>query len=130
MAVSNLLDLQSSLETRREPERKRAVEKLEASVSISSSSPEQILSNSLVSSTHNQQALLLRQRIPRQLLKSLVLLQNPRDLGGQVVEPVDDGPTSLLLGESVVRELDGHHDEGDVLGSVGLEEGGGGREGR
>lgn len=125
MTVSNLLNLQSTLETSSEPERRKTTRdqpQLLVPSPLLLVLPEAALfrKDSLVSSSHDQQALLLRQGIPRKLLKSLVLLENPRDLGRQVVKTIDDRPTSLLLGESVVRELDGHHDESDVLGSVGL----------
>lgn len=86
MAVSDLLDLERSLETRRE----------------------------LVAAAHDEERLLGGKRVLGELLKGLVLLEDARDLARKVVETVDDGLAALELAERVVRELNGHHDEGLV----------------
>lgn len=83
MAVSDLLDLQRSLQA----------------------------SGELVTSTHDEQTLLLCERVSGKLLEGLVLLEDSGDLHGEVVETVDDGPSSLEVTKGVVRELHGHHDE-------------------
>lgn len=83
MAVGDLLDLECTLEARSE----------------------------LVASSHDEQTLLLGERTPGELLEGLVLLEDARDLAGQLVQTVDDVHASLLLAERVLGELDGHHDE-------------------
>ena len=74
----------------------------------------------LVTTTHDQQRLLLGESLLSQLLQRLVHHQDSLDLSGNLVQAVDDLLTTLLLGDGIVRELECHHDEGDVLGSVGL----------
>lgn len=90
--IRNLLDFQSSLETGGE----------------------------LVASAHDQQRLFLCERLLGQLLQSLVLHQDGLDLSGNVVQSVDNLLSALLLGNGVIRKLESHHDESDVLRGVSL----------
>lgn len=48
------------------------------------------------------------------------MLEDGADLARQLVQGVDDGVPARRHREAVLRELDRHHDEGDVLRSVGL----------
>jgi hypothetical protein len=96
MAVRDLLDLQRSLQA----------------------------SSELVAPPHDEQTLLLRERIPGELLEGLVLLEDAGDLHGEVVEAVDDGLSSLEVAEGVVRELDGHHDKSLGRGEENMVRGG------
>lgn len=72
----------------------------------------------LVSSTHDQQALLVRQEVLSEALEGLVHSQDLLDLRRDVVETVDDLLSSGSLLDRVVRELDGDHDERDILRGV------------
>lgn len=74
----------------------------------------------LVATSHDEQRPLLAQRSLRQRLELLVVLQDIPNLPGKVVEAVDDGVPPRGERDAIFRELDGHHDESDVLRGVSL----------
>jgi len=74
----------------------------------------------LVTSTHDEQTLLVRQQILGQRLQCLVHSQDLLDLSGNIVQAINDLLSSSSLEDRVVTQLNGNHDESDVLGSVGL----------
>jgi hypothetical protein len=74
----------------------------------------------LVPSSHDQQTPLLSERRVGERLEFAVVLEDLLDLTRQLVQSVDDGVPPLGERDPVLAELDGHHDEGDVLRRVGL----------
>lgn len=74
----------------------------------------------LVTSAHDEQRALLSERVVSKCLQSLVLGKDGLDLVWEGVQAVDDGVSSLSHRDSVLAKLDGHHDEGNVLGCVSL----------
>jgi hypothetical protein len=72
----------------------------------------------LVATTHDEQTLLVRQQVLCQCLQGLVHSQDLLDLGGDVVQAVNDLLSSSGLEDGVVAELHGDHHEGDKLRSV------------
>ena len=105
--VRDLLDLQSTLQTG----------------SVWSSARNSKYFNgqrTLVPSTHDEQTLLVRQQILGQRLQCLVHSQDLLDLSGNIVQAINDLLSSSSLEDRVVTQLNGNHDESDVLRSVGL----------
>lgn len=74
----------------------------------------------LVASAHNQQTSLLAQSCVGQRLEFPIMLQNLFDLTRELVKSVDDGVSAGGKGDTIFRELDGHHDQCNVLGRVGF----------
>ncbi|KAI3475145.1 hypothetical protein L1887_63506 [Cichorium endivia] len=74
----------------------------------------------LVASAHDEQRALLGERVVGERLERLVLCEDALDLGGEGVEAVDDGVPALGHRGPVLAQLDGHHDESNVLRCVGL----------
>lgn len=75
---------------------------------------------SLVSSTHEQQTLVLRDR-RGELLDLGVLLEDSLDLGWQLVKACDDLVAALGKRDAIFGELEGNHQESDKLRCVRLE---------
>lgn len=74
----------------------------------------------LVAATHDEQRALLAQRRICERLVLAVVLEDLLDLAGELVEAVDDGVATGRERDAVLRELDRHHDERNVLRRVGL----------
>jgi hypothetical protein len=77
-------------------------------------------SSMLVATSHDEQRPLLAQRSLRQRLELLVVLQDIPNLTRKVVQAIDDGVPPRGERDAILRELNGHHDESDVLRGVGL----------
>ena len=92
MHVRDLLDLQGTLETRRV----------------------------LEAATHDEQRTLVREQTVRKFLQSLVSVEHLLDLTWQLVQTVNDLAATLNHRDAVLRELDGEHDERNVLTRVRL----------
>lgn len=73
----------------------------------------------LVSTPHNQQALLAR-HILGQRLEMRILIEHLFNLTGDIVQTVDNLLTTSRLADRVVRKLNRHHDECNVLRRVRL----------
>lgn len=74
----------------------------------------------LVPPAHDQQALAIHQRILRQLLQRLVQRKHLGDLRRELMQAIDDLVPPLRQRDLVFRQLQGHHDERDVLRRVRL----------
>lgn len=74
----------------------------------------------LVTSSHDQQRPLLSKGSISQRLVLPIVLQDLFNLPGQVVQAIDDGVPPRGEGDPVFRELNRHHDQSDVLRSVGF----------
>lgn len=74
----------------------------------------------LVATPHDQQALLVEESILDELLKSLVGVEHLLDLLGEDLELVDDLVAAVGHADAILAELDGHHQQGEELGGVGL----------
>lgn len=74
----------------------------------------------LISSTHDEQTLGDLESLLGHVLKSTVILQDLGDICGKGMKTSDDLVSPLTEGDAILGELDGHHDECDVLGSISL----------
>lgn len=74
----------------------------------------------LVSTAHEEQAALLGKGITSEGLQVDVLGEDFLDMARQAVETINDLLATFRHRHAVLGELDGHHDEGNVLGRVGL----------
>lgn len=75
---------------------------------------------SLETSAHDKQRRRVCEYGGGKLLESLVAVQDLANLGGELVKAIDDLISSFSKGDAVLRKLDGHHDESDILRGVGF----------
>ena len=76
--------------------------------------------NALVTPAHDKQTPLVGENTARKLLKASVALEHLLDLHRERMETLDDLSTALSHGQTVLGELESHHEQCDVLRSVRL----------